>query len=48
MKEKDTLPNTFIDIQSDLLKKTTVTFRTVYTVAKERLSYKKLNDNAGA
>ena len=43
MKEKDTLPNTFIDIQSDLLKKTTVSFRTAYTVAKERLSYKKLN-----
>ena len=42
-KEKDTLPNTFIDIQSDLLKKTTVSFRTAYTVAKERLSYKKLN-----
>lgn len=35
--------NTFIDIQSDLLKKTTVSFRTAYTVAKERLSYKKLN-----
>ncbi|XP_056091376.1 E3 SUMO-protein ligase KIAA1586-like [Rhinichthys klamathensis goyatoka] len=43
MKEKDTLPHFFIDIQSDLLKKTTVSFRTAYTVAKERLSYKKLN-----
>lgn len=43
MKEKDTLPNTFIDIQSNLLKKSTVSFRTAYTVAKERLSYKKLN-----
>ncbi|KAF3836811.1 hypothetical protein F7725_004275, partial [Dissostichus mawsoni] len=29
--------------ESDLLKKTTVSFRTAYTVAKERLSYKKLN-----
>jgi len=43
IKEKDTLPNTFINIQSNLLKKTTVSFRTAYTVAKERLSYKKLN-----
>ena len=39
VKEKDTLPNTFIDIQSNLLKKTTVLFRTAYTVAKVRLSY---------
>ncbi|KAK1881585.1 E3 SUMO-protein ligase KIAA1586 [Dissostichus eleginoides] len=43
MKDKETLPNCFIDVQSDLLKKTTVSFRTAYTVAKERLSYKKLN-----
>ncbi|XP_060788818.1 E3 SUMO-protein ligase KIAA1586-like [Neoarius graeffei] len=43
LKEKEALPNTFIDIQSELLNKTAVSFRTAYNVAKERLSFKKLN-----
>ena len=35
MKEKDTLPNTFIDIQSDLLQKTTVSFINISHIAKK-------------
>ena len=43
LREKEILPNTFVDVQSELLRKTAVSFRTAYNVAKERLSYKKLS-----
>lgn len=41
LKEKGTLPNSFIDIESELLKTTINSFRMAYKVTNERLSYKK-------
>lgn len=42
LKEKGTHPNSFIDIEAELLKTIINSFRTAYTVTNERLSYKKL------
>lgn len=42
MKQKEVLPNKVVELNATLLHETANSFRTAYTVAKERLSFKKM------